>query len=120
MKKSLKTSYLENPKDLRTEIWLQGSQPLRVPWHHPTTVKRISNFVKIFKILGFRRFLKNLENCRISYTKRIWLFIYGGQNRNTWEALTASQYWVANFKLGELNTEFKLEKILTIAIYDIA
>ena len=25
------------------------------------------------------------------------------------EALTALQYWVANFKLGKLNTEFKLE-----------
>ena len=26
------------------------------------------------------------------------------------EALAASQYWVANFKLGEINTQFKLEK----------
>ena len=36
------------------------------------------------------------------------------------EVLTASQYWVVNFKLGKINIEFKLEnrkKILTIAIY---
>ena len=34
------------------------------------------------------------------------------------EALTASQLWVANFKLGKINTELKAEnrkKILTIA-----
>ena len=36
------------------------------------------------------------------------------------EVLTASQYLVVNFKLGNINIEFKLEnrkKILTIAIY---
>ena len=39
------------------------------------------------------------------------------------EALTASQHWVASFKLGKINIEFKLEnrkKIVIIAIYDIA
>ena len=38
------------------------------------------------------------------------------------ETVTASHYWVATFKLGEVNTDFKQEnrkKILTIAIYDI-
>ena len=36
---------------------------------------------------------------------------------------TISYYWVANFKLDEINTEFKLEnrkKNLNIATYDIA
>ena len=36
------------------------------------------------------------------------------------EVLTASQYWVTKFKRGEIYTEFKLGKILAIAIYDIA
>ena len=37
------------------------------------------------------------------------------------ETLTATNYWVANFTLNEIDTEFKLEnqRILTIAIYDI-
>ena len=38
----------------------------------------------------------------------------------TEEILTASQYLVVNFKLGNINIDFKLEnrkKILTIAIY---
>ena len=39
------------------------------------------------------------------------------------KTLTISYYWVANFKLDGIKTEFKLEnrkKTLTIAIYDIA
>ena len=39
------------------------------------------------------------------------------------KTLSISYYWVANFKLDEMNTEVKLEnriKNLTIAIYDIA
>ena len=40
------------------------------------------------------------------------------------ETLTASHNWVANFKIVETNTEFKLEnrkkKIFSIALYDIA
>ena len=38
------------------------------------------------------------------------------------ENLTISYYWVANFKIDEINTEFKLEnqKKLNIAMYDIA
>ena len=39
------------------------------------------------------------------------------------KTMTISYYWVANFKLDEINTEFKVEnrkKTLTIALYDIA
>ena len=39
------------------------------------------------------------------------------------KTLTTSNYWVANYKLDEIKTEFKREnrkKTLTIAIYNIA
>ena len=83
LKKSQKTSYLENYKELSSHIWRQDSQSVKVLWQHPTTRLGISNFErKIIKI--FWNFLKKSQK-DISKTTRIWAFIFGGKIRNLWE-----------------------------------
>ena len=66
---------------------------------------------------------KNLENCPSRKLKGFGYSFMKARIAKPGKTLTISYYWVANFKLDELNTEFKLEnrkKTLTIAIYDIA
>ena len=54
-----KTSYLENYMDLKSKIWRQNLQPLRLPWHPPNTGLRISNFHKLLKI-NYKNFFEKM------------------------------------------------------------
>ena len=78
--KSIKTSYLKNYRDLRTEVWRQNS----------SRGLKISSFKNFFKINLSRNLWKQNRNTLFLVKKRIWLFIYGGQN-------------------SKLTSEFKLE-----------
>ena len=60
LKKSLKTSDVENYKDLRSEIWTQDSKPQNLPGQPSTTRLIISNFQKFLKIkFSFKFFEKS-------------------------------------------------------------
>ena len=67
LKKSQKTSYLENCKVLGSHIWRQNSQLLRVPWQSLTTEIVFSSYIKFFipkiwKILRKSKKKSYLEN----------------------------------------------------------
>ena len=106
LKKSQKTSYLENYKELSSHIWRQDSQSVKVLWQHPTTRLGISNFErKIIKI--FWNFLKKSQK-DISKITRIWAFIFGGKIRNLWEHSdrTQLQGWEFQILWKKINISF--------------
>ena len=109
--KIIKTSYLENYKDLRSEIWRQDWQPLSVVWKHNYRFAKL-NFCKLFSKLSVMNFFLNHKNRRISYTKRIWAFIIGSQYLNLCRNSGSIHCWAAYFKVGEktLNSNWKIEK----------
>ena len=84
------SKFLKYYKDLRTEIWRQDSQPLRVPWQHPTTVMKISNFVKFskFKVSGdieksrkLPYFVITRPNCALDRRTILCLYVPGFQRQ---------------------------------------
>ena len=84
---------------MRSENWRQDSQPLRVPLQHTTTESE------------FQKLKNNLKD--------LVIHIWRPESQNLGNS---DNILLANFKLDEKNTEFKLEKpkkSLAIAIYDI-
>ena len=61
LKKSQKTSYFENYKDLSSHIWRQDSQPLIVLWHNPTTGLGTSRFINYFVFEISENILKKIS-----------------------------------------------------------
>ena len=61
--KILKTSYLDNYRDLRSHFQGQNSQPLEVPSHFPKTRLRLSQKFGTFQNLSFfKNFWTNKKN----------------------------------------------------------
>ena len=85
----------------------------------------ISSFLK--KKHLYPSCLKNFEKIlKTVISRKLQGFVYSYMEASIakpGKTLTTSNYWVANYKLDEIKTEFKREnrkKTLTIAIYDIA
>ena len=57
----------------------------------------------------FLKFLKNLENSLSRKVKGFGNSYIESRIAKPGKTLTISYYWVANYKLDEINTEFKLE-----------
>ena len=100
LKKSQKTSYLKNYKDLSSHNWRQGSQHLRKLWH-PTNY-RVGKF-KIWKknnyFLFSETFLKNHKKRQISKTTRTWAVYLEARLATPKSTLEAPNYGARNFKL---------------------
>ena len=60
--KITKKSYLENYKELSSQIWRQESQSLIVLWQYPTTGLGISDFAKKINITFLKTLKKNTKN----------------------------------------------------------
>ena len=77
LKKSQKTSYLENYKELSSHTWRQDSQSLRVLWQDLIRGLGISDFLKIIIILVFWKILKKSQ-------KTSYLENYKELSSDTW------------------------------------
>ena len=102
LKKSQKTSYLENYKDLSSHIWRQDSQSLKVFWQDLTTGLGISDFAENKYKLS-EKVLKNHKKHHISKTTRNWAVIFGGKIRHLWKYSDSTQLQGWEFQILKEN-----------------
>ena len=124
LKKSQKTSHLENYKELSSHYWRQDSQSLRVLWQDLTTGLGISDFYKVVIIQIFWNFSKRPQ--KTSYLENykelsIHTWRQDSQSlRVLWQELTTEleiQILKNNYNLIFLNIFEKITKTSNLENY---